>query len=157
MKRELAVLDDILAAVGRTPLVRLSRIGRGIRTPVYGKLENLNPGGSVKDRICLAMVEAAEESGALTPGGVIVEPTSGNTGIGLAFAAAIRGYRLLQGFRGYPAADLPALEDLLLRLSALVEAVPELQELDFNPILALPPGQGCVILDSRIRVADAPA
>src|SRR5262245_32568687 len=95
MKRELAVLDSILEAVGRTPLVRLARIGRGIRTPVYGKLENLNPGGSVKDRIGLSIIEAAERSGALKPGGVIVEATSGNTGVGLAIAAALKGYRCI--------------------------------------------------------------
>jgi cystathionine beta-synthase len=74
-------------------MVRLSRVTRGIKTPVFGKLENLNPGGSVKDRIGLAMIEAAEKSGALKPGGTIVEATSGNTGVGLAIAAAVKGYR----------------------------------------------------------------
>src|SRR5882672_850388 len=88
-------LDNILEAIGWTPLVRLHRITRGIRTPVYGKAENLNPGGSVKDRIGLAIIEAAERSGALKPGGVIVEGTSGNTGVGLAIAAAIKGYRCI--------------------------------------------------------------
>jgi cystathionine beta-synthase len=87
--------DSILDAVGRTPLVRLSRVTRGLRTPVYAKAETLNPGGSVKDRIGLAMIEAAERSGELKPGGVVVEGTSGNTGIGLAMAAAIRGYRCI--------------------------------------------------------------
>jgi cystathionine beta-synthase len=87
--------ESVLGAVGRTPMVRLSRIGRGIRTPVYGKCENLNPGGSVKDRIGLAIIEAAERSGTLKPGGVVVEATSGNTGIGLAIAAAIKGYRCI--------------------------------------------------------------
>jgi cystathionine beta-synthase len=95
MKRNLQPFGNILEAIGWTPLVRLSRIGRGIRTPVYGKAENLNPGGSVKDRIGLAIIEAAERSGALKPGGVIVEGTSGNTGIGLAIAAAIKGYRCI--------------------------------------------------------------
>ncbi|MEK6610708.1 MAG: cysteine synthase family protein, partial [Gemmatimonadota bacterium] len=89
------VYDNILQAIGGTPLVRLNRVTRGIRTPVYAKAENLNPGGSVKDRIGLAMIEAAEKSGALKPGGVIVEGTSGNTGIGLAMAAAIKGYRCI--------------------------------------------------------------
>ncbi|MBI1722988.1 MAG: pyridoxal-phosphate dependent enzyme [Gemmatimonadetes bacterium] len=89
------VYDTILEAIGGTPLVRLNRLTRGIRTPVYAKAENLNPGGSVKDRIGLAMIEAAEQSGALKPGGVIVEATSGNTGVGLAIAAAIRGYRCI--------------------------------------------------------------
>jgi cystathionine beta-synthase len=95
MKRNLQPFGNILEAIGWTPLVRLSRIARGIRTPVYGKAENLNPGGSVKDRIGLAIIEAAEGSGALKPGGVIVEGTSGNTGIGLAIAAAIKGYRCI--------------------------------------------------------------
>ena len=95
MKRNLQPFGNILEAIGWTPLVRLSRIARGIRTPVYGKAENLNPWGSVKDRIGLAIIEAAERSGALKPGGVIVEGTSGNTGIGLAIAAAIKGYRCI--------------------------------------------------------------
>jgi cystathionine beta-synthase len=88
-------LDNILQAIGHTPLVKLQRVTRGIRTPVYVKAENLNPGGSVKDRIGLAIIEAAERSGALKPGGVVVEATSGNTGIGLALAAAIKGYRCI--------------------------------------------------------------
>jgi acyl-CoA synthetase (NDP forming) len=65
---------------------------------------------------------------------------------------SIRGYRLLQGYRGHPAADIPAVEDVLLRVARLVEEVPEISELDLNPVIALPPGQGCVIIDSRIRV-----
>jgi cystathionine beta-synthase len=93
--RNLEPFDNILDAVGWTPLVRLRRIARGLRTPMYGKAENLNPGGSVKDRIGLAIIEAAEKSGALKPGGVVVEATSGNTGIGLAIAAAIKGYRCI--------------------------------------------------------------
>jgi cystathionine beta-synthase len=88
-----APLDSVLEAVGRTPMIRLSRVARGLRTPVLAKAEQLNPGGSVKDRIGLAIIEAAEKSGALKPGGVIVEGTSGNTGVGLAIAAAIKGYR----------------------------------------------------------------
>jgi len=86
---------SILEAIGRTPLVRLSRVTRGIRTPVYGKAEQLNPGASVKDRIGIAMIEAAERDGSLRPGGVIVEGTSGNTGVGLALAAAVKGYRCI--------------------------------------------------------------
>jgi cystathionine beta-synthase len=89
------VYDNILEAVGNTPLVRLNRLTRGIRTPVYAKAEQLNPGGSVKDRIGIAIIEAAEKSGALKPGGTIVEATSGNTGVGLALAAAIKGYRCI--------------------------------------------------------------
>jgi cystathionine beta-synthase len=95
MKRNLEPFGNILEAIGWTPLLRLGRIARGIRTPIFGKAENLNPGGSVKDRIGLAIIEAAERSGALKPGGVIVEGTSGNTGIGLAIAAAIKGYRCI--------------------------------------------------------------
>ncbi|HEY6959504.1 MAG TPA: cystathionine beta-synthase [Candidatus Limnocylindria bacterium] len=86
---------DILALVGHTPLVRLSRIARGLRPTILAKLEHLNPGGSVKDRIGLRMIEDAERRGVLKPGGTIVEPTSGNTGVGLAIAAAIKGYRLV--------------------------------------------------------------
>jgi len=88
-------LDTILDAIGRTPLVRLHRLTRGIRTPVWVKLESTNPGGSVKDRIGLAMIEAAEREGRLKPGGTIVEATSGNTGVGLAIAAAVKGYRCI--------------------------------------------------------------
>jgi cystathionine beta-synthase len=86
---------DILALVGNTPLVRLSRIGRGLKPTLVGKLEHLNPGGSIKDRIGLRMIEDAERRGLLKPGGTIVEPTSGNTGVGLAMAAAIKGYRVI--------------------------------------------------------------
>ena len=85
--------DGVLDLVGWTPLIRLNRVTRGIRTPVYGKAEFMNPGGSVKDRIGLAMIEDAEEAGLLEPGGTIVEGTSGNTGLALAMAAATRGYR----------------------------------------------------------------
>src|ERR1700687_316544 len=89
------IAPDVLALVGNTPLVRLSRIGRGLRPAIVAKMEHLNPGGSVKDRIGLRMIEDAERKGLLKPGGTIVEPTSGNTGVGLAIAAAIRGYRLV--------------------------------------------------------------
>jgi cystathionine beta-synthase len=87
--------DSILDLVGWTPLVRLGRVAEGIRTPVYGKLEFMNPGGSVKDRIGPAIIEAAEASGALRPGGTVVEGTSGNTGVGLALAATRKGYRCI--------------------------------------------------------------
>ncbi len=85
--------DSVLATIGWTPLIRLSRVGSGIRTPVYGKAEYVNPGGSVKDRIGLAIIEDAERRGDLKPGGTVVEGTSGNTGVGLAIAAALKGYR----------------------------------------------------------------
>lgn len=84
--------DDVLDMVGWTPLVRLNRVAGETRTPVYGKAEFMNPGGSVKDRIGAAMIEAAEEAGLLRPGGVIVEATSGNTGLALAMAASVKGY-----------------------------------------------------------------
>jgi len=86
---------NVLETIGWTPLIRLNRVTQGIRTPVYAKAEFFNPGGSVKDRIGLAMIEAAEREGRLKPGGTIVEGTSGNTGVGLAIAAAIRGYRCI--------------------------------------------------------------
>ena len=87
--------DSVLDTIGWTPLIHLARLGHGIRTPVYGKAEYANPGGSVKDRIGLAIIAGAERSGELKPGGVIVEGTSGNTGVGLAIAAAIKGYRCI--------------------------------------------------------------
>ena len=82
---------NVIEAFGNTPLVRLNAVTRGIRTPVVAKLEMLNPGGSVKDRIGIRMIEEAERKGWLKPGGTIVEPTSGNTGVGLAMAAAVKG------------------------------------------------------------------
>jgi cysteine synthase A len=85
---------DILSTIGETPLVRLNRLGSGGAT-VLVKLESKNPCGSVKDRIAAYMIAAAEKAGVLMPGGLIIEPTSGNTGIGLAFVAAVKGYRLI--------------------------------------------------------------
>ena len=87
--------DNVLATIGNTPLVRLNKLARGIRPQLVVKLEFLNPGGSVKDRIGIAMIEDAERRGLLKPGGTIVEPTSGNTGMGLAIAAAIKGYKCI--------------------------------------------------------------
>jgi len=85
----------VTAAVGGTPLVALDRLAADVRPRLVAKLEPMNPGGSVKDRIAVPMIEAAERAGLLKPGGVIVEPTSGNTGVGLAQAAAVRGYRCI--------------------------------------------------------------
>ncbi len=85
--------DNILEAIGHTPLIRLNRIARGVKGKVYAKCDYLNPGGSVKDRIGIAMIEEAEGRGLLRPGGTIVEGTSGNTGMGLALAAVIKGYK----------------------------------------------------------------
>src|ERR687892_679042 len=93
MLARMQVFESILDVVGDTPLVRLGRLGRGLAPQLLAKVEYLNPGGSVKDRIGLAMVERAERAGLLKPGGTIVEPTSGNTGAGLAIVAALKGYR----------------------------------------------------------------
>ena len=93
--RNAAPYEHVLQTIGWTPLIRLSRVVDGARTPVYAKAEFMNPGGSVKDRIGPAIIEAAEREGRLKPGGVIVEGTSGNTGVGLAIAAAVRGYRCI--------------------------------------------------------------
>ncbi len=89
--------ENIIAAIGNTPLIRMGRIERdeGIQATVLAKVEYLNPGGSVKDRPAVKMIEVAEEQGLLKPGGTIVEPTSGNTGAGLALAAAVKGYRCI--------------------------------------------------------------
>src|SRR5512141_2872513 len=89
------IKPDVLSAIGNTPLVRLNHVTRGVKATVLAKLEFLNPGGSVKDRIGIEMIEAAEREGKLHPGGTIVEATSGNTGAGLAIAAAVRGYRCI--------------------------------------------------------------
>ncbi|MGB8506904.1 MAG: pyridoxal-phosphate dependent enzyme [Pyrinomonadaceae bacterium] len=87
--------DNVLGLIGRTPLVRLTRLTEGIKATVLAKMENLNPGFSVKDRIGVSMIEAAEREGTLKPGGTVIEATSGNTGIGLALAAAVKGYRCI--------------------------------------------------------------
>ena len=89
------IADSVLDLVGATPLVRLKRVVPQDAATVLGKMESLNPGGSVKDRIALSMIEDAERSGRLKPDSVIVEPTSGNTGIGLALVAAVKGYRII--------------------------------------------------------------
>jgi cystathionine beta-synthase len=87
--------DSILDTIGHTPLVRLSRMAAGLLPEVVAKLETFNPGGSIKDRVAVALIEAAERDGRLAPGGTIVEPTSGNTGTGLAIAARLKGYRVI--------------------------------------------------------------
>ena len=93
----MAIYQSVEGLVGRTPLVRLGRFtaNRGLRAQILGKLESRNPGGSVKDRVALEMLRQAEEDGLLSPGGTILEPTSGNTGIGLAAFGAARGYRVI--------------------------------------------------------------
>src|SRR5215213_1587658 len=89
------IYDDITQTIGNTPLIRLKRVSAGCQADIVGKLENFNPLWSVKDRIGVAMIDAAERDGKIGPDTVIVEPTSGNTGIGLAFTCAARGYRLM--------------------------------------------------------------
>ena len=89
--------DNVLPQIGGTPLIELSRTSSlyGLETPITAKAEMLNPGGSVKDRVARAMIEDAEKRGVLSPGAAIIEPTSGNTGIGLALVSAVKGYRLI--------------------------------------------------------------
>jgi len=95
MVRNASPYDDVLQLIGWTPLIRLNKVTRGIRTPVYAKAEFFNPGGSIKDRIGGPIIEQAEREGRLKPGGTVVEGTSGNTGIGLALAAARKGYKCI--------------------------------------------------------------
>src|SRR5919202_76765 len=90
-----AIRDSILDTIGATPLVRLSRLCPGVATPIVAKVEAFNPGGSIKDLVAVSLIEAAEREGRLRPGGTIVEPTSGNTGTGLAVAARLKGYRVI--------------------------------------------------------------
>jgi cysteine synthase A len=111
-ERRARVVDSVLELVGGTPLVRLQRMVPEGAAAVWGKAEHLNPGGSVKDRIALAMLERAEAEGRLRPGQLVVEPTSGNTGIGLAIACAVKGYRLV----------LTMPESMSLERRALLEA-----------------------------------
>src|SRR4030081_1157196 len=87
--------EDVLGLIGHTPLVKLNRLNKGLKPLILAKMENLNPGFSVKDRIGISMIQAAEREGKLKPGGTIVEATSGNTGVGLAIAAAVKGYKCI--------------------------------------------------------------
>src|SRR3712207_1387044 len=91
------IYNNITELVGHTPLVQLGKYSqqKGLNTPIIAKVEYFNPGGSVKDRVALAMIEDAERKGILHPGATIIEPTSGNTGVGLALAAAVKGYKLI--------------------------------------------------------------
>src|SRR3954464_65852 len=93
--RQADIRDSILDTIGETPLVRLNRIAAGVTPQGVAKMETFNPGGSIKDRVALRLIEAAERDGSLRPGGTIVEPTSGNTGTGLAIAARLKGYRVI--------------------------------------------------------------
>ena len=93
--KKTVIFENILGAIGRTPLVKLQKTGRGLAANLYGKCEFLNPGGSVKDRIALRMIKKAEEKKAISPGDTLIEATSGNTGIGIALAGAVLGYRVI--------------------------------------------------------------
>ena len=118
------IADNVLDLIGGTPMVRLNRVVPQGSAEVVGKMESLNPGGSVKDRIALAMIEAAEDDGRLKPGDTIVEPTSGNTGIGLAMVAAVKGYKLIVTM---PEDMSLARRDLLARYGAQVVLTPAIE------------------------------
>jgi cysteine synthase A len=118
------IADNVLGLVGGTPMVRLNRVAPEGSAEIVGKMESLNPAGSVKDRIALSMVEAAERAGHLKPGDTIVEPTSGNTGIGLAMVAAVKGYKLIVTM---PEDMSLARRDLLARYGAQVVLTPAIE------------------------------
>src|SRR5450432_1578180 len=119
--------NNILEAIGRTPLVRLNRINQGLQPQIYVKADYINPGGSVKDRIGITMIDEAEKKGLLKPGGTIIEGTSGNTGMGLALVAAVRGYKMV-----FTITDKQSKEkvDLLKALGAEVIVCPTAVEPD---------------------------
>lgn len=124
MSKEGNIADTVLDLIGGTPLVRLNRVVQEGWAEVVCKVESLNPAGSVKDRIALSMVEAAEREGKLKPGDTIVEPTSGNTGIGLAMVAAVKGYRLIVAM---PEDMSLARRDLLARYGAEIVLTPAIE------------------------------
>ena len=124
MSKDGNIAETVLDLIGGTPLVRLNRVVREGWAEVVGKVESFNPAGSVKDRIALSMVEAAEREGKLKPGDTIVEPTSGNTGIGLAMVAAVKGYRLIVAM---PEDMSLARRDLLARYGAEIVLTPAIE------------------------------
>jgi cysteine synthase A len=126
--RPLVIAESALDLVGSTPLVRVARVGADRpRAAIWAKMEHLNPGGSVKDRICVAMIEEAERSGALAPNGVVVEPTSGNTGIGLALACAVKGYKCVLTM---PASMSLERRQLLEAYGATIVLTPENEQME---------------------------
>jgi len=124
MTRDKKIADTVLDLVGRTPMVRLNRVVPPSSAEIVAKVESLNPAGSVKDRIALSMIEAAEAAGRIKPGDTIVEPTSGNTGIGLAMVAAVKGYHLIVTM---PEDMSLARRDLLARYGAEVVLTPAIE------------------------------
>ena len=124
MGRDRKIADSVLDLVGNTPMVRLNRVVQPGSAEVLGKIESMNPAGSVKDRIALNMIETGEREGRLKPGDTIVEPTSGNTGIGLAMVAAVKGYRLIVTM---PEDMSLARRDLLARYGAEVMLTPAIE------------------------------
>ena len=124
MSKDGKIAETVLDLIGGTPLVRLNRVVQEGWAEVVGKVESLNPAGSVKDRIALSMIEAAEREGRLKPGDTIVEPTSGNTGIGLAMVAAVKGYRLIVAM---PEDMSLARRDLLARYGAEIVLTPAIE------------------------------
>ncbi len=124
MGRDKKIADSVLDLVGGTPIVRLNKVVQPGAAEVLAKVESLNPAGSVKDRIALGMIEAAESEGRLKPGDTIVEPTSGNTGIGLAMVAAVKGYHLIVTM---PEDMSLARRDLLARYGAQVVLTPSIE------------------------------
>src|SRR6059036_4230045 len=120
----LRAAHTITEFIGHTPLVQLNRLSQEGAATIYAKAEHFNPGGSVKDRICLNMINEAEREGRLKPGATIVEPTSGNTGIGLAMVAAVKGYRLIVTM---PEDMSLARRDLLARYGAEVMLTPAIE------------------------------
>ena len=124
MTRDKKIADTVLDLVGRTPMVRLNRVVPPSSAEIVAKVESLNPAGSVKDRIALSMIETAEAAGRIKPGDTIVEPTSGNTGIGLAMVAAVKGYHLIVTM---PEDMSLARRDLLARYGAEVVLTPAIE------------------------------
>ena len=124
MTRDKKIADTVLDLVGRTPMVRLNRVAPPSSAEIVAKVESLNPAGSVKDRIALSMIETAEAAGRIKPGDTIVEPTSGNTGIGLAMVAAVKGYHLIVTM---PEDMSLARRDLLARYGAEVVLTPAIE------------------------------